>query len=119
MVIFGLFSSFIKETLRLGEAPVATVVGIVIGPHALNLFNPYDWGGKDNEKVTNEITLEVTRVVIALSVFAVGVELPKVPLLLSKPRFHADSRHTYGDIGVHWSFYLDHVWCGDGWSLLF
>jgi NhaP-type Na+/H+ or K+/H+ antiporter len=80
VVIFGLFSSFIKETLRLGEAPVATVVGIVIGPHALNLFNPYAWGGADNEKVTNEITLEVTRVVIALSVFAVGVELPKVPL---------------------------------------
>lgn len=78
VVIFGLFSSFIKETLRLGEAPVATVVGIVIGPHALNLFNPYAWGGADNEKVTNEITLEVTRVVIALSVFAVGVELPKV-----------------------------------------
>jgi NhaP-type Na+/H+ or K+/H+ antiporter len=77
-VLFGLFSSFIKETLRLGEAPVATVVGIIIGPHALNLFNPYSWGGLDNEKVTNEITLEVTRVVIALSVFAVGVELPKV-----------------------------------------
>jgi NhaP-type Na+/H+ or K+/H+ antiporter len=87
VVIFGLFSSFIKETLRLGEAPVATVVGIVIGPHALNLFNPYDWGGKDNEKVTNEITLEVTRVVIALSVFAVGVELPKVPPLLQAKIF--------------------------------
>jgi len=104
VVIFGLFSSFIKETLRLGEAPVATVVGIVIGPHALNLFNPYDWGGKDNEKVTNEITLEVTRVVIALSVFAVGVELPKVPPSPSGKN-HADSRLTYGDIGVHSSFY--------------
>ena len=120
VVLFGLFSSFIKETLRLGEAPVATVVGIVIGPHALNLFNPYDWGGKDNEEVTNEITLEVTRVVIALSVFAVGVELPKVlSLLLGNVKVRADSRHTYGDIGVHSSFCLDHVWCGDGWSLLF
>jgi NhaP-type Na+/H+ or K+/H+ antiporter len=119
VVIFGLFSSFIKETLRLGEAPVATVVGIVIGPHALNLFNPYDWGGKDNEKVTNEITLEVTRVVIALSVFAVGVELPKVPLLSKFENGMLTHRHTYGDIGVHSSFYLDHVWCGDGWSLLF
>jgi NhaP-type Na+/H+ or K+/H+ antiporter len=61
----------------LGEAPVATVVGIIIGPHCLNLFNPYSWGG-EGEEITNEITLEVTRVVIALSVFAVGVELPKV-----------------------------------------
>jgi NhaP-type Na+/H+ or K+/H+ antiporter len=65
----------------------------------LNLFNPYDWGGKDNEKVTNEISLEVTRVVIALSVFAVGVELPKVPLLLSKPRFHADIQEY---VWRHW-----------------
>jgi len=32
---------------------------------------------------------------------------------------NADSRLTYGDIGVHSSFYLDHVWYGDGWSLLF
>lgn len=77
VVIFGLFSSFIKERLRLGEAPVATVVGIIIGPHCLKLFDPYKWGG-DDEEVTWEITLEVTRVVIALSVFAVGVELPKV-----------------------------------------
>lgn len=79
MVIFGLLSSFIRERLRLGEAPVATVVGIIIGPHALGLFNPYSWGG-EGEQITNEITLEVTRVVIALSVFGVGVELPKVGL---------------------------------------
>jgi NhaP-type Na+/H+ or K+/H+ antiporter len=81
VVIFGLFSSFIKETLRLGEAPVATVVGIIIGPHCLKLFDPYKWGGED-VTVTYEITLEVTRVVIALSVFAVGVELPKVSPLM-------------------------------------
>lgn len=104
-MIFGLFSSFIKETLRLGEAPVATVVGIVIGPHALNLFNPYDWGGKDNEKVTNEITLEVTRVVIALSVFAVGVELPKVLFPARRTRSDVNIRHMSGDIGEHYSSY--------------
>lgn len=79
VVIFGLFSSFIREKLRLGEAPVATVFGIIIGPHVLGLFDPYSWGG-EGDRITNEITLEVTRVVIALSVFAVGVELPKVSL---------------------------------------
>lgn len=56
---------------------MATVFGIIIGPHVLDLFNPYAWGG-EGDHITNEITLEVTRVVIALSVFAVGVELPKV-----------------------------------------
>lgn len=77
VVIFGLFSLFIKERLYIGEAPIATVVGIIIGPHGLKLFDPYGWAGA-KEEIGDEITLEVTRVVIALSVFAVGVELPKV-----------------------------------------
>lgn len=63
--------------MYIGEAPIATIVGIIIGPYALNLFNPGDWGGP-SEAITDEITLEVTRVVIAIGVFAVGVELPKV-----------------------------------------
>ncbi|KAK4687881.1 sodium/hydrogen antiporter, partial [Tremellales sp. Uapishka_1] len=76
VVIFSLFSLVIKEKLYIGEAPIATVVGIIIGPHALKLFNPPDWGG-GHQTVTDDITLEVTRVVIAIGVFAVGVELPK------------------------------------------
>ena len=50
------------------------------GPYAIDLLNPHAWGGgheENNEKV-NEITLEVTRVVLAIGVFAIGVELPKV-----------------------------------------
>jgi hypothetical protein len=50
------------------------------GPYAIDLVNPHAWGGgheENNEKV-NEITLEVTRVVLAIGVFAIGVELPKV-----------------------------------------
>nr|XP_019012994.1 Na+/H+ exchanger AnNHA1 [Kwoniella pini CBS 10737]OCF51775.1 Na+/H+ exchanger AnNHA1 [Kwoniella pini CBS 10737] len=76
VVIFGMLSLFIKEKLYLGEAPLATVIGIIIGPHCLGWFNPAGWGGGHGE-VVDEITLEVTRVVIAISVFAVGVELPK------------------------------------------
>lgn len=71
-----MFSLLIKERLYIGEAVIATVVGICIGPYALNLFSPINWGGEGVE-ITNEITLEVTRVVIAIGVFAVGVELPK------------------------------------------
>ncbi|BEI82911.1 hypothetical protein CcaverHIS002_0307790 [Cutaneotrichosporon cavernicola] len=74
-VLFGLFSLFIKERLYLGEAPLATVVGIICGRYAAKIFDPISWGGK--ESVIDEITLEVTRVVIALGVFSVGVELPK------------------------------------------
>lgn len=77
MVIFGMISLFVKEKLYVGEAPIATVVGIIIGPHCLNFFNPAGWGGGE-EEVANDVTLEFTRVVIAISVFAVGVELPKV-----------------------------------------
>lgn len=77
VVLFGMFSLFIKERAYIGEAVIATVFGIIIGPEALNLFNPNGWGGGENAEVTNEITLEVTRVVIAIGVFAIGVELPK------------------------------------------
>ncbi|WVQ85812.1 hypothetical protein IAT38_007980 [Cryptococcus sp. DSM 104549] len=76
VVIFGMLSLFLKEKLYIGEAPIATVTGIIIGPHALKLFNPTGWAGGD-DGVVDEITLEVTRVVISISVFAVGVELPK------------------------------------------
>ncbi|KAE8539786.1 hypothetical protein D1P53_003723 [Cryptococcus gattii VGV] len=76
VVIFGMVSLFVKEKLYVGEAPIATLVGIIIGPHCLNLFNPLAWGG-GSESTADDITLEVTRVVIAISVFAVGVELPK------------------------------------------
>lgn len=72
-----MFSAFIKEKLYLGEAPIATIFGIILGPHVSGLIDPYKWAGGDDE-VRDEITLEVTRVVIAISVFAVGVELPKV-----------------------------------------
>lgn len=79
-VVFGLFSSFFKERLYLGEAPIATIFGIILGPHVSGLVDPYSWGGGDHA-LTDEITLEITRVVIAISVFAVGVELPKVSSL--------------------------------------
>ncbi|PWN37298.1 Sodium/hydrogen exchanger, partial [Meira miltonrushii] len=85
IVLFGMFSLFIKERLYLGEAPLAAVFGIIVGPAALNLFNPSKWAnnqsGAPGGQITDEISLEVLRVTIALSVFAVGVELPKKYLL--------------------------------------
>ncbi|KAI9837339.1 MAG: hypothetical protein M1819_000413 [Sarea resinae] len=69
--LFMLCSSFVKERLYIGEAAVATICGIIFGPHAANLFNPLSWGN------TDKITLECSRIVLVVQCFAVGVELPK------------------------------------------
>ncbi|KAI0826897.1 Sodium/hydrogen exchanger family-domain-containing protein [Trametes gibbosa] len=76
VVLFGMFSLFIREKLYIGEAIWAFLFGVVIGPYGANIFDPRGWGGSDRE-VINTITLEVTRVVLAIGVFAIGVELPK------------------------------------------
>ncbi len=69
--LFMLCSSIIKERLYIGEATVATLCGIIFGPHAANLINPITWGN------TDMITLEFSRIVLVVQCFAVGVELPK------------------------------------------
>ncbi|EME85938.1 uncharacterized protein MYCFIDRAFT_81904 [Pseudocercospora fijiensis CIRAD86] len=69
--LFMLCSSVIKERLYIGEATVATICGIIFGPHAANLIDPGTWGNVD------QITLEFSRIVLVVQCFAVGVELPK------------------------------------------
>lgn len=69
--LFMLCSSIIKERLYIGEATVATLCGIIFGPHAANLISPSTWGNVD------QITLEFSRIVLVVQCFAVGVELPK------------------------------------------
>ncbi|KAJ6478786.1 Sodium/hydrogen exchanger family-domain-containing protein [Mycena vitilis] len=75
VVLFGMFSLLLRERLYIGEACWAFLFGVVIGPYGANIFNPRGWGGDD--ETTNVITLELTRVVLAIGVFAIGVELPK------------------------------------------
>jgi len=69
--LFMLCSLFIKEKLYIGEATIATLVGVIFGPHAAGLFDPLSWGN------TDKITLELSRIVLVVQCFAVGVELPK------------------------------------------
>jgi Na(+)/H(+) antiporter len=69
--LFMLCSLFVKEKLYIGEATVATICGIIFGPHAANLIDPSTWGNVDS------ITLEFSRIVLVVQCFAVGVELPK------------------------------------------
>ncbi|KAK9380343.1 Sodium/hydrogen exchanger family-domain-containing protein [Kockiozyma suomiensis] len=73
--IFSLISLFVKEKLYIGEATVATITGVIFGPYAANLFDPATWGNVDF------ITLEITRVVLIVQIFAVAVELPKKYML--------------------------------------
>ena len=69
--LFMLVSLFVKEKMYIGEATVATLCGVIFGPHAANIFSPTTWGN------TDQITLECSRVVLVVQCFAVGVELPK------------------------------------------
>ncbi|POR33418.1 Putative Na(+)/H(+) antiporter C3A11.09 [Tolypocladium paradoxum] len=69
--LFMLCSSFIKERMYIGEATVATLCGVIFGPHAAALINPNEWGSVDI------VTIEFSRVVLVVQCFAVGVELPK------------------------------------------
>ena len=69
--LFMLCSSFIKERMYIGEATVATICGVIVGPHAANLINPGEWGNVDI------VTIEFSRIVLVVKCFAVGVELPK------------------------------------------
>ncbi|RCI07534.1 hypothetical protein L249_1589 [Ophiocordyceps polyrhachis-furcata BCC 54312] len=69
--LFMLSSSFIKERMYIGEATVATLCGVIFGPHAANLIDPDKWGSVDI------VTLEFSRIVLVVQCFAVGVELPK------------------------------------------
>ncbi|KAK0251810.1 hypothetical protein B0A54_11473 [Friedmanniomyces endolithicus] len=69
--LFMLCSSVIKERLYIGEATVATICGIIFGPHGAGLIDPLTWGN------TDQITLEFSRIVLVVQCFAVGVELPR------------------------------------------
>jgi NhaP-type Na+/H+ or K+/H+ antiporter len=50
----------------------------LIGPYGANILNPRAWGNSSHpEEPINDITIEFTRVVLAIGVFAIGVEIPK------------------------------------------
>ncbi|RIA94034.1 Cation/H+ exchanger [Glomus cerebriforme] len=74
IVIFGLFSHFIKQRLYLSESFICLCVGIILGPYALKVIDPYKWGNIEF------ITREFTRFVIAIQVMVAGVALPKAYL---------------------------------------
>ncbi|KAF9904026.1 hypothetical protein EC991_003124 [Linnemannia zychae] len=78
IIFFGLVSLFVKEKLFISEAFVSTAFGIIIGPYAIGIFDPMSWSRFDN------VTLEFTRIVIAVQVMAAGVSLPRSYMLKEK-----------------------------------
>lgn len=71
-VAFSLFSLLAREKICVNEVVLGTLFGIFMGPYFAGVFDPRSWGSN-----SNEITLEVMRVVLATGLFAIGVELPK------------------------------------------
>lgn len=71
LILYVLFSQFIRNRLHLSEPPLATLIGIIFGPNSLGVIDPTSWGWEDN------ITQEATRLILSVQVFAVGVELPR------------------------------------------
>lgn len=70
LVSYALFSELIRNRLHLSEPPLATLVGIIFGPRGITSLDPQRWGWEDN------ITQEVTRMVVGVQVFAIAIELP-------------------------------------------
>jgi NhaP-type Na+/H+ or K+/H+ antiporter len=71
LIIYALFSQFIRNRLHLSEPPLAVLFGIILGHYVLDLITPERWGMDD------EMAQEITRVIVAIQCFAVGIELPK------------------------------------------
>ncbi|KAJ3332151.1 hypothetical protein HDU76_001138 [Blyttiomyces sp. JEL0837] len=68
---FGLVSHFVKGHLYMSEAMVAVLVGVMIGPLAGRVLDPDHFGSS-----LNVVTLEFSRVIIAIQCMVCGVDLP-------------------------------------------
>lgn len=75
-VLFSLVSIIFKERLYISESTFASIYGLIVGPHCLNLFSPESWGNVEY------ITLEISRVVLVFQIFLGASELPKKYMLV-------------------------------------
>ncbi|KAH9007959.1 Sodium/hydrogen exchanger family-domain-containing protein [Lactarius deliciosus] len=72
VAVYNLASLVMIERLYMNEVVLGTGFGVLLGPHVLNIFDPRSWTG-----ITDTLTQEVMRIVLAVGLFAIGVELPK------------------------------------------
>lgn len=71
LIAYALFSELIRNRLHLSEPPLATLVGIIFGRRGITILDPQTWGWQD------DITQEITRIIVGVQVFAVAIELPR------------------------------------------
>lgn len=71
LLTYALFSQFIRNVLHLSEPPLAVLLGIILGPYVLRILEPEKWGWDD------VVVQEITRMIVGIQCFAVGIELPK------------------------------------------
>ncbi|SOV04827.1 related to Na+/H+-exchanging protein [Ustilago sp. UG-2017a] len=81
IVIYGLLSYVVKERLYLSEPLLAVMAGIIVGPYVLNWVDPISWGTIEE---TNEVTYQLTRIVVGIQVLFCGISLPKAYLWREK-----------------------------------
>jgi NhaP-type Na+/H+ or K+/H+ antiporter len=72
LILYALFSQFIRNTLHLSEPPLAVLIGITFGPGVSEVLTPQRW------ELDDDILQEVTRIIVGIQCFAVGIELPKM-----------------------------------------
>ncbi|KAJ2010323.1 hypothetical protein IWW57_006979, partial [Coemansia sp. S610] len=70
-VCFGLVSMVVKEWLFLSDTLVALLFGVTVGPAGMGAVDPASWIDVPS------VTLELTRLIIAIQVMAAGITLPK------------------------------------------
>lgn len=69
-ILYDLFSIFIRNRLHLSEPPLATIFGVIVGPHCIGTLTPFSWGIGDGT------VHEFTRILAGIQCFAVGLEIP-------------------------------------------
>ncbi|CAG8563095.1 12486_t:CDS:10, partial [Acaulospora morrowiae] len=87
ILCFGLVSYFVKERLRVSEALISTLVGIILGPKVLKTLDPTLWGS------TDELIHGFTRIVM----FS-GVTLPN--LSSKRKEIFSSSLNTRNELHV-------------------
>lgn len=91
--LIGLISFFVKEKLYISDATLATVTGIIFGPLVADIFSPLSWTTSAstissepnnqllvNNETLNDLTFQVTRIIIGIQVLFTGIALPKAYL---------------------------------------
>jgi NhaP-type Na+/H+ or K+/H+ antiporter len=72
--LFTPISLLIKSKLLLSDTLVATLIGIVFGPVAINLFNPFEVSPENSEWI--QVMILASGVVLAIQIVAATLTLP-------------------------------------------